>query len=66
VLATVAAAGLRLHGFGLKTQALQTCAEYLVSADSLAWSRDAYEKRNHSGRHVCVTRSGGSIHDLRG
>jgi uncharacterized protein YoxC len=26
----------------------------------------AYKKRNHSGRHVCVTRSGGSIHDLRG
>ncbi|MGA5895153.1 peptidase inhibitor family I36 protein [Streptomyces venetus] len=25
-----------------------------------------YEKRNHSGRHVCVTRSGGSIHELRG
>ncbi|WP_345666276.1 peptidase inhibitor family I36 protein [Streptomyces venetus] len=25
-----------------------------------------YEKRNHSGRHVCITRSGGSIHDLRG
>ncbi|HET9380817.1 MAG TPA: peptidase inhibitor family I36 protein [Streptomyces sp.] len=25
-----------------------------------------YEKRNHSGRWVCVTRSGGSIHDLRG
>jgi hypothetical protein len=25
-----------------------------------------YEKRNHSGRHVCVTPSGGSIHDLRG
>ncbi|MDQ0753916.1 hypothetical protein QF034_008147 [Streptomyces africanus] len=25
-----------------------------------------YEKRNHSGRHVCVTRSGGSIHDLSG
>ncbi|MFF3505371.1 peptidase inhibitor family I36 protein [Streptomyces sp. NPDC003247] len=24
-----------------------------------------YEKRNHSGRWVCVTRSGGSIHDLR-
>lgn len=41
VLATVAAAGLRLHGFGLKTQALETCAEYLASADSLAWSRDA-------------------------
>ncbi|WP_442819320.1 deazapurine DNA modification protein DpdA family protein [Streptomyces sp. NBC_01236] len=40
VLATVAA-GLRLHGSGLKTQALETCAEYLASADSLAWSRDA-------------------------
>ncbi|MGA5364223.1 peptidase inhibitor family I36 protein [Streptomyces purpurascens] len=25
-----------------------------------------YEKRDYSGRHVCVTRSGGSIHDLRG
>ncbi|MDV9197403.1 MULTISPECIES: peptidase inhibitor family I36 protein [unclassified Streptomyces] len=25
-----------------------------------------YEKRNYSGRWVCVTRSGGSIHDLRG
>jgi hypothetical protein len=24
-----------------------------------------YEKRNYSGRWVCVTRSGGSIHDLR-
>jgi hypothetical protein len=31
VLATVAAAGLRLHGFGQKTQALETCAEYLAS-----------------------------------
>jgi hypothetical protein len=25
-----------------------------------------YEKRNFGGRWVCVTRSGGSIHDLRG
>ncbi|WP_318218996.1 peptidase inhibitor family I36 protein [Streptomyces sp. SCL15-6] len=25
-----------------------------------------YERRNHAGRWVCVTRSGGSIHDLRG
>ncbi|MGY3206293.1 peptidase inhibitor family I36 protein [Streptomyces sp. TE5632] len=25
-----------------------------------------YEKRNYSGRWVCVMRSGGSIHDLRG
>ncbi|MHC3455706.1 peptidase inhibitor family I36 protein [Streptomyces prasinus] len=25
-----------------------------------------YEKRSYSGRWACVTRSGGSIHDLRG
>ncbi|MFI0733739.1 MULTISPECIES: peptidase inhibitor family I36 protein [Streptomyces] len=25
-----------------------------------------YERRNFAGRWVCVTRSGGSIHDLRG
>lgn len=25
-----------------------------------------YEKRDYSGRWVCITRSGGSIHDLRG
>ncbi|MGV4891425.1 peptidase inhibitor family I36 protein [Streptomyces viridosporus] len=25
-----------------------------------------YEKRNHAGRWVCVTRNGGSLHDLRG
>ncbi|MFJ8856384.1 hypothetical protein [Streptomyces sp. NPDC102437] len=25
-----------------------------------------YEKRDYSGRWVCVTRSGGCIHDLRG
>jgi hypothetical protein len=25
-----------------------------------------YEKRNYAGRWVCVTRSGGSLHDLRG
>ncbi|MFE7710169.1 hypothetical protein ACFU6I_31265 [Streptomyces sp. NPDC057486] len=25
-----------------------------------------YEERNYSGRWVCVTQSGGSIHDLRG
>ncbi|MBT2415810.1 peptidase inhibitor family I36 protein [Streptomyces sp. ISL-12] len=25
-----------------------------------------YERRDYAGRWVCVTRSGGSIHDLRG
>jgi hypothetical protein len=41
ILSTLAEAGLRLHGFGLKLDGLRTCADYLTSADSLAWSFDA-------------------------
>jgi hypothetical protein len=41
VLATLAGMGLKLHGYGLKTEALELGAEYLVSADSMAWSADA-------------------------
>jgi hypothetical protein len=33
--------GLRLHGFGVKTQGLGAYADGLASADSLAWSMDA-------------------------
>ena len=32
---------IRLHGFGFKTQGLISACQYLVSADSLAWSFDA-------------------------
>lgn len=32
------ALGLRLHGFGVKTSGISALAQYLVSADSLAWS----------------------------
>jgi hypothetical protein len=38
ILRTLAHDGLRLHGFGFKTQGLLTCADVLASADSLAWS----------------------------
>ncbi|WP_436318571.1 DUF7221 family queuine tRNA-ribosyltransferase-like protein [Streptomyces nodosus] len=41
ILSTLADMGLRLHGYGLKGDALATCAEFLASADSLAWSADA-------------------------
>lgn len=41
ILGTLAETGLPLHGFGLKLDGLATCAGYLASADSLAWSRDA-------------------------
>lgn len=38
ITATLAAHGLKLHGFGVKTQGLASYAEHLVSADSMAWS----------------------------
>ncbi|WP_254885325.1 hypothetical protein [Streptomyces sp. NA02950] len=41
ILGTLAETGLPLHGFGLALDALDKCAEFLVSADSLAWSREA-------------------------
>jgi hypothetical protein len=38
LLSTLAAEGLRLHGFGLKVSGLRAGAHHLTSADSLAWS----------------------------
>jgi hypothetical protein len=38
ILSTLAAEGLRLHGFGLKVGGLRAGAHHLTSADSLAWS----------------------------
>lgn len=35
------ACGLKLHGFGLKLKGLKDSAEYLASADSMAWSYNA-------------------------
>lgn len=44
IVTTLAALGLRLHGFGFKTQGLRACGHHLASADSLAWSYDARRK----------------------
>lgn len=41
---TLAALGIRLHGFGVKTTGLALYARHLASADSLAWS---YNARHH-------------------
>jgi hypothetical protein len=38
IVTELAAAGLRLHGFGVKRRGLAEYAESLVSADSMAWS----------------------------
>lgn len=35
--------GLRLHGFGVKKQGLRLASEHMVSADSMAWSFNAYK-----------------------
>ena len=40
-LITVMSGGLKLHGFGFKTQGLRAAHHRLASADSLAWSFDA-------------------------
>jgi hypothetical protein len=41
ILETLAAGGLRLHGFGVKKGGLRGSARHLASADSLAWSLHA-------------------------
>lgn len=38
IVRPLAAAGLRLHGFGIRTRALAMLADDLTSADSMAWS----------------------------
>lgn len=38
IMMTLASSGIRIHGFGFKTQGLQGCHHVLESADSLAWS----------------------------
>jgi hypothetical protein len=45
IIRTVASSGIRLHGFGLKTQGLRRVAKYLVSADSMAWSFKARKEK---------------------
>jgi hypothetical protein len=49
--------GLRLHGFGFKTQGLvgrkHGVAPLLASADSLAWSFQGRQRWRHEGRKMC-------------
>jgi hypothetical protein len=50
VLAYFAKAGVRVHGFGLKTTAVRGLASLLSSADSMAWSYGAMKKGLHCGQ----------------
>lgn len=52
--------GIRLHGFGVKTQGLGSYAKWLASADSTAWSLDATHNPplpGHTHQHCgnCLT-----------
>ena len=51
IVGELAAAGLRLHGFGVKRQGLARYADHLQSADSLAWS---YAARRRPALPGCV------------
>jgi|SRR5262245_21464686 len=51
ILASLANAGLKLHGFGFKQKGLQSARHYLASADSLAWS---YQARRSPALPGCV------------
>jgi hypothetical protein len=44
IMQALARKGLRLHGFGVKTEGLRRYGQYLASADSMAWSL--------RGRHI--------------
>jgi hypothetical protein len=50
IMRTLAADGLRLHGFGFKQQAIERCRDVLESADSMAWS---YQARRNSPLRGC-------------
>jgi hypothetical protein len=41
IIRALSALGIRLHGFGFKTEGIRRCWGALASADSMAWSMDA-------------------------
>jgi hypothetical protein len=52
IMQTLAATGLRLHGFGFKTKGLLAVSDALASADSLAWSFRARRSNPLPGHEV--------------
>lgn len=48
LVTSLAAEGLRLHGFGFKVTGLLACGDRLASSDSMAWS---YNARRHPPLH---------------
>jgi hypothetical protein len=59
IVGSLAADGLRLHGFGVKAAGLSRYGQHLVSADSMAWSRTARAEAARRGGPAdgCARRS---------
>jgi hypothetical protein len=59
LVASMAARGIRLHGFGVKTQGVRSSSAGLASADSLAWSSRGYRvpgcTSSHKTEANCLT-----------
>jgi hypothetical protein len=53
VVGSLAARGLRLHGFGMKSRGVARVGHLLTSADSLAWSSRARNEWHHERRRLC-------------
>lgn len=49
ITGALAALGIRIHGFGVKTLGLERYAQHLVSADSMAWSKAARHEARLAG-----------------
>lgn len=52
IITTLAATGMRLHGFGFKKQGIVKCKNSLTSADSMAWSLSGRYRPNLSHPHI--------------
>lgn len=57
IVSTLADAGLRLHGFGVKVSGLRRYGHRLASADSMAWSRQARLATTNTRGPWCTHRS---------
>lgn len=59
---SLAARGIRLHGFGVKSAGLAMYADNLTSADSLAWSRGARQDARKGIRHCAKKTCANCLH----
>jgi len=55
IMKSLAKKGLKLHGFGVKTNGLKRYGRYLKSCDSLAWSFDA--RINNKKCDICINKN---------